>query len=100
MKEHIYFYNREFFTNYMEGYAIAEKYFIDARNYWAKTIDFAKTADSIKGWHLDGEFQGRHKPFENTLFRIKTGDLNYYKIIDNLLYRINKNRKIIESVKQ
>lgn len=92
MKEHLYFFNREFYTNYTEGWAIAEKYYKDARAWWDKAVDYAKAADAIRGWRLDNDFYGRHIPWENTLERIKSGDLNYYKIVGMRLAKIDENR--------
>ncbi len=86
MKENIYFFNDEFKKEYLEGYDIAEFYFESARKYWKEAIEFATKTDEIKGFRLALGYM------EDELYRIKTSDLNYDKIIDNLLDRINKNR--------
>lgn len=96
MKEHIYFYNAEFMSNYLEGYEIADAYFDQAKNWWDKAVTFAQAADTYKGWRIDGDFRGHHFNFENTMYRIKSGDLNYYKVIAMRKERVAKNRKIID----
>ena len=89
VKENIYFFNEEFKKDYIEGYDIAEFYFEAARKYWKEAINFAIRADSIKGYRISLEY------IEDELYRIKTMDLNYDKVINNLLTRINKNREKI-----
>ncbi len=96
-KEHVYFYNRDYFTNYLQGYEVAEKYFNDARGYWDQTIHFAQMADAYTGWHMNLNFDGIHIAFEDEVYRIKTGDLNFYPIIDNLMVRLNRNRDVINA---
>ena len=86
VKEHVYFYNQEFKTNYLNGYDVAEFYFNGARKYWNEAVSNAQFADSIKGWRTDLNY------YEDEIYRIKTGDLNYYKVLDNLMVRVNNNR--------
>ncbi len=90
MKEHIFFFNKEFKKEYLDGYDIAEFYFTQARKYWDQAIGFAQAADGIKGYRTDLE------NMEDEVYRMKTGDLNYYKVIDNLFVRINRNRSEIQ----
>ncbi|OHD55359.1 MAG: hypothetical protein A2Y33_04060 [Spirochaetes bacterium GWF1_51_8] len=98
MKEHIYFFNHEFLTNYIEGYDIAEFYFGEARKYWNIAIDYAQKADAYKGYKINLSMYGYHFDFEDELYKIKTGLLNYHKVIDNLMYRIDRNRKTIQGL--
>lgn len=92
MKEHIYFFNAEYKKDYLDGYDIAEYYFRHAKNYWDMTMDYANSAGNIKGFKTDMLYM------EDELFRIQTGDLDYYKVVDNLLNRISNNRKILASI--
>jgi len=91
MKEHIYFFNREYKKDYLDGYDIAEYYFSHAKNYWDKTVGYASSAGNIKGVKTDMLY------IEDELFRIQNGSLDYYKVVDNLLDRISNNRKILSS---
>ncbi len=95
-QEHILFYNHEYLKLYLEGYEIAEFYFGEARKYWNLAIDYAKQADSIKGIHINFNPYGYHFDLEDEVYKIKTGMLNYHKVIDNLMTRLDKNRKQAE----
>ncbi|MGA2142061.1 MAG: hypothetical protein ABSG94_06500 [Brevinematales bacterium] len=92
MKEHIYFFNAEYKKEYLDGYDIAEYYFHHARNYWDKTVGYANSAGNIKGVKTDMLY------IEDELFRIQSGDLDYYKIVDNLMGRISNNRTILANI--
>lgn len=100
-KEHIYWYNFDYVSGetYLKGYQVAEKYFNDARHYWDQTIHFAQMADSYTGWHMNDNFTGIHIPFEDEVYKIKTGDPHYdfYAIIDNLMGRLQRNRAEVQS---
>jgi len=89
VKENIYFFNKEFKDEYLKGYEIAEFYFECARKYWKEAINYAIAADEIKGYRIDLHY------FEDELYKIKTGNLNYNKVIDNLMFRLNRNREIL-----
>jgi hypothetical protein len=89
MKEHIYFFNEEFKKDYLDGYDIAEVYFKDARKYWDEAIKNAQAVGSIIGFRTDLEY------YEDEIYRINTGNLDYYKVLDNLMSRINNNRSEI-----
>ncbi len=92
VKENIYFFNEEFFKDYLDGYDIAEHFLKCAKGYWNEAINYAMKADSIRGFRVSLEYM------EDELYRIKTGDLNYDKIINNLMGRINKNREYIKKL--
>ncbi len=92
MKEHIYFFNAEYKKDYLDGYDIAEYYFHHAKNYWDKTIEYANSADKIRGFKTDMIY------IEDELFKIQNGGLDYYKVVDNLLGRIDNNRKILAGI--
>ncbi len=89
MKEHIYFFNREFFRDYLDGYEIAEKYFRDAKGYWDQARTYARTAADFRGWRT-GLIS-----FEDDIHRINSGVLDYDKVITNLFARIERNRRDI-----
>jgi len=90
MKEHIYFFNKEFKTNYLQGYDIAEFYFTKAREYWDQALSNAMMAYETRWYKTDLLYM------EDMVYRIRNGDLNYYKVIDNLMYRIARNREEIK----
>jgi hypothetical protein len=92
MKEHIYFFNSEYKKDYLGGYDIAEYYFNHAKNYWDKTIDFANRAYNIKGYKTELMY------IEDELYRVETGGLDYYKVVNNLMDRINSNRRILAAI--
>lgn len=92
MKEHIYFFNREFFKDYLDGFDIAEYYFKSARGYWELAIENAQKADSIKGYKTG------LLSMEDEVIKIKTGTLNYFKVLDNLNNRIKRNRQEIARI--
>lgn len=92
MKEHIYFFNAEYKKDYLDGYDISEYYFNHAKNYWDKTLDYAAGADRIKGFKTDFIY------IEDELYRIESGNLDYYKVVTNLLDRINANRRLLASI--
>ncbi len=89
MKKDLYFFNREFFKDYLDGYDIAEFYFGEARKYWKIAKDLARLADGIKGYRITIPY------WEDQLYRIKTKDLDYDEILDRLMYKIKQNRATI-----
>ncbi|MCX7882794.1 MAG: hypothetical protein N2314_06195 [Brevinematales bacterium] len=89
MKEHIYFFNEEFKTNYLQGYEIAEFYFTKAKEYWDQTVTYAMKAYETRWYKTDLLYM------EDMVYRIRDGDLNYYKVINNLMFRIARNREEI-----
>jgi hypothetical protein len=95
MKEHIYFYNREFFKDYLDGYDIAEFYYNSARKYWHEAIEHARIARSIRGFKMDLNFNGWNYDFEEEAYRIVNGMVYYDETIDRRLARIERNRRII-----
>lgn len=86
MKEHLYFFNEEFKKDYLDGYDIAEFYFTKSREYWNQALGYAQAADAVVGWRLDLHY------YEDEIYKIKTGELDYYKVLDNLMTRIQNNR--------
>ncbi|NPV01782.1 MAG: hypothetical protein HPY53_10420 [Brevinematales bacterium] len=97
-QEHIQFYNHEYLKLYLDGYEIAEFYFGEARKYWNLAIGYAQQADAVKGYHLNFDIYGYHFDLEDEMYKMKTGMLDYYKVIDNLMMRLDKNRKQAEGL--
>lgn len=89
MKEHIYFFNDEFLKEYKEGYDIAEFYFDQAKKYWDQAVDHAKKAASYKGYRTG------LIAYEDDYNKILTGTTDYYKVLNNLKFRISRNRNEI-----
>jgi hypothetical protein len=89
VKDHLYFFNEEFKKEYQDGYDIAEFYFNCSRRYWVEAVDFAKKADAVLGYRTSLQYM------EDEIYRIKTLDLNYDKVIDTIMAKINKNRQEI-----
>lgn len=97
MKEEPYFFNEMLFEDYLQGYEVAEYYFNHARNWWVEAIEFAQGADEYVGVDLDNNYWGYNFDFEDELYQIKTGDLDYYEVVDDLLERIDENRQTISN---
>ncbi len=95
MKEKIYFFNQEFFEDYKWAFDHAQLRYEHARGYWDYAIQYAQKADAIKGPKMDMQFGGKNFDFEDELYRIKNGILDYYIVIDQRMAKVEANRKII-----
>lgn len=98
MKENIYFFNEEFLTDYLDGYEVAEFYFTHAGNWWKEAIQYAQSADSYTGVKMDKNFWGHNFDFENEVYQMKTGELDYLEVINDLFERITENRETISNM--
>jgi hypothetical protein len=92
MKEHIYFFNDEFLKEYKDGYDIAEFYFDQAGKYWDQAVDYAKKADSFRGYRTG------LIAYEDDVRKILDGVTDYYKVVRNLKSRISRNRNDIAKI--
>lgn len=101
MKERIYYFNREFFDVYLEGYDKAEFYYKSAKVYWKEAIQHAKVADSIKGVPMNRDFwRGWNFDFEEEVYRIKTGQIFYDEVLAKRFARVKKNRAFIKNLQK
>ncbi len=100
MKEKIYFFNEEFFDDYMWGFDHAELRFKHARGYWEYAIEYAKKADAIKGHKMDMQFRGQNFDYEDQLYKIKTRKIDYFKVIEQRIAKVEENRKVILALKK
>ena len=98
MKEKIYFFNREFFKDYLLGFDVAELRYKEGLDYWHYALKYAKKADAIRGVHMDLRFWGKNFDYEDLLYKIKTGKIDYNKVIQQRLARVRKNRNFILSI--
>ncbi len=98
MKEKIYFFNREFFKDYLLGFDVAELRYKEGLDYWHYALKYAKKADAIHGVHMDLRFWGKNFDYDDLLYKIKTGEINYNKVIQQRLARVRKNRNYILSI--
>ncbi len=89
-KRKVYFYNLDFAREIKESLDIAERMYRDAVPYWDKAKGYAKRASEIK-ITTDLGF------IESERYSIVKGELDYGKIINDHLKRINKKRGIIKN---
>lgn len=95
MKEKIYFFNEEFFKDYLWGYDHAQLRYEHARGYWKYALEYAQKAYAIKGPRMDMQFWGKNFDFEDEMYRINQRILDYSVVIEQRLARIEANRRVI-----
>ena len=98
-KENVYYYNTGYLDEYLKGFDIAEYYFTQADQYWRIAVDYAQKADAIKGVTVNPNCEIYNFDMEDEMYRIKSGDLKYYKSIPDLLSRLYKNREQVKAMK-
>ena len=82
-----YFYNYPWKQENLKSLQMAEKYYNDALFYWDKVLEQVTTLADIKYIYIEGlEY------WEDELFRIKSGELDYNEFINNDLTRLNEVR--------
>ncbi len=90
-KQRIYFYNSGFAKEIKESMDIAENMYKEAMPYWESAKKYAQNASSVK-ITTDLGFM------ESERFSIIKGDLNYGKIVEDHLKRLNQERRKLEQV--
>ncbi|MDC7125157.1 MAG: hypothetical protein PQJ46_06300 [Spirochaetales bacterium] len=88
-----YFYNYPFKQENLKSLQMAEKYYKNALYYWDKVLEQVKLLDDNKYIYIEGL-----EPWEDELYRIKDGDLNYDEFINNDLNRLYSVREAFEKM--
>jgi hypothetical protein len=89
-KEHVYFYNLWFAEELQESFTIARYYYETARIYWDEAIKHAAEAEETPG-RIDLDY------WEDELFLIQTGELDYAVIISDHLEKLETRLAQVES---
>jgi hypothetical protein len=89
-KEHVYFYNLWFAEELRESFTIARYYYETARVYWDEVIKHAAEAEETPG-RIDIDY------WEDELFQIQTGELDYAVIISDHLEKLETRLAQVES---
>lgn len=89
-KEHVYFFNLWYAEELKESFTIARYFYEVALNYWDEVQRHAANTDETSGRiNLDH--------WENELYLIQTGELDYAEIIDGHLHRLESRMQKVEA---
>ncbi len=92
-KQKLYFYNMDYAKEISESLDIAESIYREAIPYWEKAKKHADTASTVKITTDLGNM-------ETERYRIIHGDLDFQKIIDDHLARLNKKKNRLDEYMQ
>lgn len=92
-KQVAYFYNAPWKEQNLESLKTAETCYKAALTYWAEAQKYAEKAQGIRWLNLE-----KVQAWEDEAFRIEEGSLNYEKIINQELERLEKVRKTFEAM--
>ena len=92
-KRHLYFYNLDFAYDLNRSFGIAETFYKEAMPYWEKAHNYARQADKIPHILDLGTI-------ESTRFEIMEKKLDYGKIINSHLSRLDKKKKLVNEYLQ
>lgn len=92
-KRKAYFFNAPWKETNLKSLQMAEKYYRNALYYWNETLKWVAALDEIPYYHLD-----EIEYWEDELFRIKTGDLDYKRYIEADLKRLEGVRDSFEAM--
>ncbi|MGL4563217.1 MAG: hypothetical protein ACRCVW_05120 [Brevinema sp.] len=98
-KENIYFYNNDFFEEYLDGYDIAEFYYKSALIYRRRARDLAQKAKTIHG-ELNPNRDQSLIDFDQHLNHLTEDPLDFEEIYEKLLMRLQINREKVLALKQ
>ena len=88
-----YFYNYPFKQENLKSLQMAELYYNDALYYWDKVLEQIEQIDELKYMYIEGlEY------WEDELFRIRSGELDYNEFINDDLTRLNEVRAAFEAM--
>ncbi|MBN2617059.1 MAG: hypothetical protein JXR64_01965 [Spirochaetales bacterium] len=94
-KQTAYFYNAPWKEYNIKSLNEAEKYYLEAKKYWVDAVEWSKRASDEKFMFLYIE---EIITFEDESTMIQSGELDYNKIIDKHLTRLNKVRNEFENM--
>lgn len=96
-KQVAYFYNAPWKEQNIDSLNQAEAYYNEAKTYWYEAVEWAEKVneEKFRFIHLDTT-----QYFEDESYLIMTGELDYEKIIDKHLKRLNKVRSDFEAMNE
>lgn len=93
-KENIYFYNDDFYKEYLDGYEIAEFYFNSALLYRRKAVEEAQKARDIVG-ELNFSRDQTLIDFDQKIYTITNDPYDFEEIYSKMLDELQQNREKI-----
>ncbi len=88
-----YFYNYPFKNENLKSLQVAELYYNDALYYWDRVLEQVELLDENKYMYIEGlEY------WEDELYRIRSGELDYGEFINDDLSRLREVRKAFEAM--
>lgn len=94
-KQVAYFYNEPWKKQNIDSLNEAEKYYLEAKKYWIDAVEWSNKASQDKFRFI---FLDTTQYFQDESHLIQTGELNYNKIIDKHLLRLDKVRSDFENM--
>ncbi|MBE7411681.1 MAG: hypothetical protein L6Q54_13415 [Leptospiraceae bacterium] len=88
-KRHLYFYNLDYAYDLKKSFEIANSFYKESKDYWKKAKDYADKADKVP---IDLDLG----TIESERFDISHGKLDFEKIIDTHLSKLDKKQKIVD----
>jgi len=89
-KEHVYFFNIQYAEDLKKSFGIARYFYKISFNYWDETLKYAKEAEKYTGRiNIDA--------WEDELYLIRTGDLDYRAIIESYLKKLDSRMQIVQN---
>ena len=89
-KEHVYFFNIQYAEDLKKSFGIARYFYKISFNYWDETLKYAKEAEKYTGRiNIDA--------WEDELYLIRTGDLDYRAIIESYLKKLESRMQIVQN---
>lgn len=98
-KENIYFYNDDFFKEYLDGFDIAEFYFKSALSYRRKAQEAAQMARNIQG-ELNPNRDQSLIDFDQKIYMLTDNPYNFEKIYQRMLDEVQQNREKILALQE
>ncbi|MGL4676322.1 MAG: hypothetical protein ACRCWI_01480 [Brevinema sp.] len=98
-KENVYFYNDDFYKEYLDGYDIAEFYFKSALIYRRKAMEEAQKARNIIG-ELNPNRDQSLIDFDQKIYTLTNDPYDFEEIYQKMLDKLQKNREKILALKQ
>ena len=89
-KEHVYFFNLWYAQDLQKSFAIARYYYKVALNYWEEAKKYAEICSSMPGRITIDQW-------EDDLFIIQEGELNYKTIISEQINKLEARAKLVEN---
>ncbi|MGL4389241.1 MAG: hypothetical protein ACRCTJ_07610 [Brevinema sp.] len=98
-KENIFFYNDDFWEEYLDGYDIAEFYYKSALTYRRRAQKLAEKASQIHG-ELNPNRDQSLIDFDQHINHLQEDPLDFEEVYDKLLMRLQINREKLLALKE